>query len=75
MVPIQEVQVVDTVGAGDSFDGGLLAGLSRAGVLTKPALRGLDENVLRHAVQMAVEVAAISVTRAGANPPWLRELS
>lgn len=74
VVPVQKVQVVDTVGAGDSFDGGLLAGLSRAGVLTKSALRDMDEETLRGAVELAVKVAAISVTRAGANPPWQDEL-
>ncbi|MBL4598694.1 MAG: carbohydrate kinase [Rhizobiaceae bacterium] len=75
VVPVQKVQVVDTVGAGDSFDGGLLAGLSRAGVLTKSALRDMDEETLRGAVELAVKVAAISVTRAGANPPWQDELN
>lgn len=74
IVPVQKVQVVDTVGAGDSFDGGLLAGLNRAGVMTKATLRDIDEDTLRTAVQLAVKVAAISVTRAGANPPWQEEL-
>ncbi|MBL4890599.1 MAG: carbohydrate kinase [Rhizobiaceae bacterium] len=75
VVPVQKMQVVDTVGAGDSFDGGLLAGLSKAGVLGKSLLRELDEQTLRIVVEMATKVAGISVTRAGANPPWLEELA
>ena len=34
-VPARKVEVVDTVGAGDSFNGGLLHGLCRAGLLGK----------------------------------------
>ena len=75
VVPVQKMQVMDTVGAGDSFDGGLLAGLSKAEVLSKSLLRDLDEKTVRGALQMATKVAGISVTRAGANPPWLKELA
>lgn len=75
VVAVEKKQVVDTVGAGDSFDGGLLAGLSKAGVLSKSSLRDLDEKTLRDALEMATKVAGISVTRAGANPPWLEELA
>ncbi|MFK5978299.1 MAG: carbohydrate kinase [Rhizobiaceae bacterium] len=74
-VSVQKMQVVDTVGAGDSFDGGLLAGLNKAGALSKSSLRDLDEKTLRVALQMATKVAGISVTRAGANSPWLEELN
>ena len=73
-VPARKVEVVDTVGAGDSFNGGLLHGLGRAGLLGKEALRGAAPEALREAVELAVEVAAITVSRAGANPPWESEL-
>ena len=66
--------MVDTVGAGDSFNGGLLHGLCRAGLLGKEALRGAAPEALREAVELAVEVAAITVSRTGANPPWESEL-
>ncbi|MCB1422913.1 MAG: carbohydrate kinase [Nitratireductor sp.] len=73
-VPARKVEVADTVGAGDSFNGGLLHGLSKAGLLDKAALRKADPEALRGAVELAVQVAAITVSRVGANPPWASEL-
>lgn len=68
------VEVKDTVGAGDTFNAGLLAGLQRAGKLTKAAVADLDEETLRAALQLGSRAAAITVSRAGANPPWAEEL-
>ena len=73
-VPARKVEIIDTVGAGDSFNGGLLHGLSMAGLLDKAALRRAEPEALRSAVELAVQVAAITVSRAGANPPWVSEL-
>ncbi len=74
-VPASKAIVVDTVGAGDSFNGGFLAGLSRQGLLNKQALAKVSEQQLQEALQLAVNVAAITVSRAGANPPWQNELA
>jgi fructokinase len=63
-VPGRQVDVVDTVGAGDSFTGGLLSALD---------LDDLD-GTLRPALQRAVEVSAVTCGRAGADPPWIAEL-
>ncbi len=70
-VPAPSVRVVDTVGAGDTFNAGFLAGLHRAGALAKevPA-----SGQVRAALELGVAAAAITVGRAGANPPWSREL-
>ncbi|CUH46896.1 carbohydrate kinase family protein [Ruegeria atlantica] len=73
-VPVKAVEVVDTVGAGDTFNAGVLAELNRAGRLTKANLRTLDPDVLRAALAKGADVAAITVSRAGANPPWAHEL-
>ncbi len=72
-VGAQAVKVVDTVGAGDTFNAGVLAALSEAGMLSKPALATIPAEALRAALEMGVR-AAVTVSRAGANPPWKEEL-
>ena len=68
------VTVVDTVGAGDTFNAGLLASLHGQGVLSKAGLAAMSEGQLRQAVELGARAAAITVSRAGANPPWRDEL-
>ncbi|WP_170418744.1 carbohydrate kinase family protein [Ruegeria atlantica] len=73
-VPVKAVKVVDTVGAGDTFNAGVLAELHRAGRLSKANLQTLGVDDLRAALAKGADVAAITVSRAGANPPWAHEL-
>ena len=73
-VQAQEVTVVDTVGAGDTFNSGFLYGLFQQGCLEK-SLRGLNKKTLYKAVEFANKVAAVTVSRAGANPPWAEEIT
>jgi len=77
-VPGRSVSVVDTVGAGDSFQSGLLSALLDAGLLGSPGardrLRRASLADLRPAVDRAIATSAITVSRAGANPPTRAEL-
>ena len=72
-VPIAPTTLVDTVGAGDSFHGGMLHHLAQAGLLGG-RLDDLDLAGLTEALQFASRVSAITCSRAGANPPWAAEL-
>ncbi len=67
-------EVVDTVGAGDTFSAGFLAGLDRSGHLSKEGLKRASVDDLHKAASLGAQAASITVSRAGANPPWAHEL-
>ena len=73
--PGRAVQVVDTVGAGDSFTSGLLAALVRRGMHTPSSLATCAAPELRSVLDDAITVSAITCERAGANPPTLADLA
>lgn len=71
------VDVADTVGAGDTFSAGLIDGLLLHGVAGQSArtrLQGLDSSTLGRILDHAARLAAVTVSRAGANPPWASEI-
>lgn len=68
-------QVVDTVGAGDTFNAGLLSALHEMDSLQKSRLSALSKSQLTTVLSRAMTVAGAVVERAGANPPWRHELS
>lgn len=76
-VPAPETEVVDTVGAGDSFMGALLCRLDREGLLgedPRARLSGLEPTEVKEMLSFAVCAAAHTVTREGADPPTSEEL-
>jgi fructokinase len=71
-VPAPEVEVVDTIGAGDAFGGGFLAWW-RAQGLGREQLD--DQAAVVAAATFGALVAARTVARAGASPPYLHEVA
>ena len=72
-----DVKVVDTVGAGDSFMGGMIDamwGMGLRGADSREALRSLTEEQVRAIIDRASAVSDVTVSRKGANPPWAHEL-
>ncbi|MFF5189342.1 carbohydrate kinase [Streptomyces sp. NPDC000345] len=72
-MPAPAVKVVDTVGAGDAFTAGALAHLHRTGRLSREGVATLGAEELTGLLAHAVGVAADTCTRAGAQPPFLRD--
>ena len=73
-VPGVKVDVVDTVGAGDTVNAGILVSLHNQGLLNKAAIANLNEDQIHSAIALGVRAAAVTVSRAGANPPWAAEM-
>jgi fructokinase len=65
-LPVPRVDVVDSVGAGDAFGGGFLATWVRDGHGVSDLA---DEPAVIATVGIAIEVAALTCQRAGADPP------
>jgi len=66
--PAAKIELVDSVGAGDTIGAVIVEGLVKYG------LDGLKADVLRQVLERAAKAAGITCSRAGANPPWKEEL-
>ncbi len=73
-VAAPKVTVVDTIGAGDTFQGSFLVALKEADCIARPALEAMTADQLKAALAFGTRCAAITCSRAGANPPWRAEL-
>ena len=67
-------QLVDTVGAGDTFSAALLAGLAEIGALSSKGLETLTQDTMHMILQRANVAAALNCARAGCNPPTQTEV-
>ena len=75
--PATPIDLVDTVGAGDSFTAGLLDGLGRADLIggaRRDALARIDESSLVSVLDEASLIASITCSRPGADPPTWSEV-
>ncbi len=72
--PVEKANIVDTVGAGDTFNSGFLCSFAEQGCMHKESVADLSVEQVSQALQYGAKVAAVTVSRAGANPPWAWEL-
>lgn len=68
-LPAHRVDVVDTIGAGDAFQSGLLSGLADLDRLTPDALAAMTGGDVSAVLERGLLVAALTCGRAGADPP------
>ena len=68
------VAVIDTVGAGDTFQAAMLTALAERGALSATALRGMNASVLASVLAFAARAAALTCSRRGADLPRRVEL-
>ena len=72
--PPVKVDVIDTVGAGDTFQAAMLTWLAEHDALSAAALRALDADQVRDLLGFATRAAAITCSRRGADLPRRAEL-
>lgn len=75
VVPGLAIDVIDTVGAGDTFQAALLTWLAEHGALSAAALAALPEAGLQSALKFAARAAAITCSRRGADMPRRAEVA
>ncbi|MEU3795821.1 carbohydrate kinase [Streptomyces fructofermentans] len=73
-VPGEQVDVVDTIGAGDTVNAALLHGLAARDALSADGLAGLGADGWEELLRFAARAAAITCSRAGAEPPYADEV-
>ncbi|TJZ51087.1 carbohydrate kinase [Streptomyces piniterrae] len=74
-VPGERVEVVDTIGAGDTVNAALLHRLAAHDALSHTAVAALGPDDWRDILGFAARAAAVTCSRAGAEPPFAGELA
>jgi fructokinase len=73
-VPGVKVDVVDTIGAGDTVNAALLHGLAARDALSPEGLTDLGAEGWTRLLRFAARAAAVTCSRAGAEPPYASEV-
>lgn len=73
-LPGRPVDVIDTVGAGDSFQAALIAGLKERGMTDRTRLDTMAGDEIAALVEFAARAAALTCKRRGADLPRRAEL-
>ncbi|MEW2630684.1 carbohydrate kinase [Streptomyces sp. NPDC048389] len=73
-VPAERVEVVDTIGAGDTVNAALLHALAERSLLSPDAVASLSPGGWREVLGLASRAAALTCAKAGAEPPYADEM-
>ena len=73
--PVEPVQVIDTVGAGDTFVAAALWWLAGRSIVSREQIALLQGNELQDLLSKAMGAAALTCQRKGADPPWRGEMA
>ena len=68
-VPVRKVDVIDTVGAGDSFHAAVLVSLEEQNLLRPGAIRLASRDALIRAIHFAIVASSVTCSRQGADLP------
>ena len=74
-VKANEIAVIDTIGAGDTFAAALITQLLENSLINKNALDNLSSDDLTEILTNCSAASAITCSRQGANPPHRHEVS
>jgi fructokinase len=74
-IPAFAIKVADTVGAGDTFNAGMLVGLAERNALSRAAVLAMDAQALSDTLRFASAAAALNCTRPGCDPPTRNEVA
>jgi fructokinase len=74
-VTANEIAVIDTIGAGDTFAAALITQLLENSWINKNALENLSSDYLTEILTNCSAASAITCSRQGANPPHRHEVS
>ncbi|MFA6506502.1 MAG: carbohydrate kinase [Treponemataceae bacterium] len=72
--PVYDIEIVDTIGAGDTFHAAFLAWLEEHGKMSRKAISALSEAELTEALSFANLAASLVCAKRGAEPPTKAEM-
>ena len=74
-IPAQDIKVIDTIGAGDTFSAAFLAQLIEKGINTLDKLKTMKIFELEEILNNSAHASGVTCSRKGANPPYRDEVN
>lgn len=74
-IQAEQINVVDTIGAGDTFSAALILQLIERGLLDSDSLKSMNKNQIQEILLNCAQASAITCSREGANPPTRKEVT